>query len=171
MVWWLDAELFEQHRHVTSGFNVVERVREDAVAVDDEGRADDALDLFAIHVLGSERAIRLEGFLALVTEQQERKAFVGGELLEVLAWVRRNTDDDVVLTREGGHVIAEVARLSGAAGGHRLGVKVDDDVLAREIRERVVGARCVGESECGGFVAGVKCHGFRLHQPKLSVSQ
>jgi thiol-disulfide isomerase/thioredoxin len=43
------------------------------VAVDDERRADDSLDLFAVHVFRAECAVGLEGLFALVAQQHERQ--------------------------------------------------------------------------------------------------
>jgi hypothetical protein len=82
-----------------------------------------------------------------VGEQVEAQAELVRELLDVLHGVGR----DAQHLRPGrvvvGGVVADPARLGGAARRVRLGVEVDNDALAAEVGERDPLALLVGEGE------------------------
>jgi len=86
-----------------------------------------------------------------VGEEREREVLVFLEGGEFRGLVARHTEHLVAGRLERVEVVAEVARLGGAAGGVGLGVEVDDRLLPTEVAERHLHAVLVEERElrCG----------------------
>src|SRR6478672_2545493 len=156
-----DAEVAAELGHVAGRLDVVERVRDLALLVDDEGRADDALDGLAVELLLTPGAVGGVDREVLVAQQRDGEVVVLAELRELGRLVLGDPDDLVAVPAERLEGLAEVARLLGAAGGHRRGVEVDDDLAAGEVREAHRLSSVVGEAERRGLLAGLELRGHR----------
>ena len=98
-----------------------------------------------------------------VGKEREGQPFGLGELGEFVWRIRGNTDDVQAGAGEGCEVVAEVAGLGGAAGGHGCRVGVEQDRSAGEIPQRDRIPRGVAECEGRGLVAGGEgCHDHTL---------
>ena len=109
--------------------HAVERVLEQACAIDDEGGADDAGALAAFRFLFLEHAVELADFAVGVREQLHAQAVLVAERAVRHAVIHADAEDDRVETRELVLELAEVDRLHRAAGGVIARIEVKNDVL------------------------------------------
>src|SRR6476646_9818673 len=130
-----DGELLAQLRHVTGGPDVVQRLENLAVLVDDERRADHAHDLLAVHRLLAVGTVCRQNRPVGIGQQGERQGLLVPKLRDLGRWVRRNPDDGEPGVVEVGQIVTEVAGFLGAAGRRRRWVKVDDNLSTRIVSE------------------------------------
>ena len=110
-----DGQVAAQLGDVPGGLDVVLRHRDLALLVDDERRADDALNGLAVHRLLAEGAPRGEHLAVRVGQQREGQFLVVAELGELGRLVGGDADDVEPGVVELGEVVAKVAGLLGAA--------------------------------------------------------
>ena len=97
------------------GLDVVLRVGDLALLVDDERRADHALNGLAVHLLLAVRAVGRQHLAVGIGQQRERQLLGVAELGQLLRLVGGDADDVEAGAVEFGQAVAEVARLLGAA--------------------------------------------------------
>ena len=105
-----------------------------ALGVDDEGRAQHAHVLLAVHRLLAPGAVGSATAWSGSAEQGEVEVVFAGELLQRLDLVGGDADHPRAGRRVLGAAVADAAGLGRAAGGVGAGVEVEDDRLARADR-------------------------------------
>ena len=128
------------------------------VRTDEEGRADDPHELPAVEALLSPRAELLRDGVIRIDEQRERELVLRGELLVALLVVGGDPQHHRAALLEGGVLVAEVARLGGAARRVVLRVEVDDDVLPLEVAQLHGAAALVLQRERWSLLACLDRH-------------
>src|SRR6478609_8746788 len=151
-----DAEVATELGHVVGRLDVVERVADLALLVDDEGRADDALHGLAVELLLTPGAVGRVDREVLVAEQRDGEVVALAELRELGRLVPGDADDLVAVLLQRVERLAEVAGLLRAARGHGRRVEVDDHLAACEVREADGLAGVVGQGEGRGLLAGLE---------------
>lgn len=97
-----------------------------ASAVDDEGAAFDAPDLFAIHILHFDDAEQIAGGFFLVAEQLERQILFRLEIFVGLQAIARDTVNLAAMGLKFRIKIAELLCFGSAAGSGVFGIEVQD---------------------------------------------
>src|SRR6476646_8836036 len=128
-----DAEVATELGHVAGRLDVVERVADLALLVDDERRPDDPLDGLAVELLLTPGAVCRVHREVLVAEQRDGEVVPLPELRERRRLVLRDADDLVAVLLQRVERLAEVAGLLGAPRRHGRRVEVDDDLAAGEV--------------------------------------
>src|SRR5215470_2888318 len=141
------AQLFSQARDVTGGLHVVVGPAHHAAGVDHEGGPDHAHGRLAVELLLPVRAVRLLHRVIRVGQQREGQVVAVAELGQLGWLVGRDAEHRDARRRQGTQVVAEIARLGGAAGGHRRRVEVDDHLLPAQGRQAHRLAVGVGQGE------------------------
>ena len=120
---------------MAGGLDVVVRLADGAIRLDQEGGADNALDDLAVVLLLPKRAVGGHDRLIWVREQREVELVVRAELRQRLRLIGRDTHDGDIEIIELFQGIAEIAGFLGAARGIGAGVEVDQYALACVIGE------------------------------------
>ena len=130
--------------------DVVLRLGDLALLVDDERRPDDTLNGLAVHHLFAVSAPRGEHFAVGIGKQRECQLLVVAELGEFGRLVGGDADDIQPGAVEFGQAVPEVARLPRTSRRRSGGVEVDDDPAALVVRQLYGVAVGIGQAECGG---------------------
>src|SRR6185369_202782 len=138
--------------------DLVPDVADDALLVDQEGRALDAHVFAPIHALLDPGAIGLGDLAFLVGGEGEGQLVFLLELVMAGHAVAAEADDDGIALAEAGEAVAEAAGLGRAARGIVLGVEIKDDLLAPQLGEGDLAAAVGRQREIGGLVAGLETH-------------
>src|SRR5699024_3168032 len=149
----VDAQSLAHAGDVAGGLDVVLGELDLAFGVDDDRRADDALDDLPVVLLLAEGTPFFHHRPVLIGEQIEVQALLLDELLQLLRLVRGDAEDDESGRLQCRERVPEVAGLGRAARCHGRGVEVDDDALALEIAEADRVPVLVDECEVRGGVA------------------
>src|SRR4051794_15915574 len=157
-----DAEVATELGHVAGRLDVVERVADLALLVDDEGRPDDAVDGLAVELLLAPGAVCRVDREVLVAEQRDGEVVALTERRELGRLVLGDADHVVAVLLQRVERLAEVAGLLGAARRHGGRVEVDDDLAAREVGEADGLAGVVGEAEGRRLLARLESCGHDL---------
>ena len=112
---------------VAVGAHVVVRPLDSALRPDDEGRADDALNLLAVHHLLSVRAVLLHDGLVGVVSEREVEPVFRAEGLVLLGAIGGDADDLDVERAKRSELVVELAGFFGAPGSVVGGVEVEHD--------------------------------------------
>ena len=118
---------------VAVGLDVVPGPLDPALAVDQEGRAQHPDAGLAIPALLPPGAVGVHDLVVGVGQQRELEAVLVAEALVALGIVGRDADDRHAGGLEGGQVVVELARLTGAARGIVRGIEVDEYLGALEV--------------------------------------
>jgi hypothetical protein len=140
---------------VAFGFDLFENVGDFAVGADDESRACDAHDFFAVHIFLFHNAVGFGSFLAGVGEQRVGEVELVGEFLLRLGRIAGDAEQNGAGFFELLVGVSEAANLYGAAGGVGFGVEKKDDGLAAKIFQRDGVTILVGQSEVRGFIIDI----------------
>ncbi len=97
--------------------------------------------------------IRAHDFVVGVGQQMECESILGAELLVAVDRVNADAQDHGILGIELRQRVLELVRLNGAAGGHVLGIEVEDHPLAAIAIERDLLADLRGQREGGRGLA------------------
>lgn len=110
-------------------------LHQDAVGIDQESAALDALDLLAVHDLVLDHAEHVAHLLFGVGDQLERQFQLGLEVLVRLHVVAAHAEHHGAGLDEVLVLVAELHGLGGAAGGVVLGVKIKHYLFSEETAE------------------------------------
>lgn len=135
-------------------------VLNDAVLINQIGgshnpHADLAVELFLLPDI-----VGLDGSQLRVGQKQEGQLMLCGKLLVGSDAVLADADDGDALLDKFFISLGKGARLTGAAGGVILGVKIDYNLASGKIGQGDRGSLGIGESEIGGFGSGLKHDSF-----------
>ena len=112
-------------------------------------------------VVHERNAVGVDDLVVGIGEQLEGERILGAEGLVALDGVERDAEDDGVQSVVLGQVALEVVSLNGAAGGHVLGIEVEDDPLALVLESEMGCVLLRGQAEVGGGGAD----GWRSRRP------
>ena len=140
---------------VIAGLELVEVVGNLALFVDQEALAVNAVILLAHELLRTPDAKGIGDGVILIGQQGEVKLIALFELFQALGRIRADTEHHHIEGGQLGVDIAQAAGLGGAAGGHRLGIEVDQHFFAAQGGELQRIAVLVGQSEVGGGAASL----------------
>ncbi len=144
------------------------KLAQDALFVDEEGRALDSHEASPIETFLLPHAVGLDDLALLVRDEREGKVIFLLELGVAFDAVLRNPDDIDILSLQRGIRIAKPTRLLRAARRQILWIEIKNDLLAAEFFERELAVVIGGQREIGGLVALFKCH--RTFPPPGSLS-
>jgi len=106
-----------------------------AVLADEEGGADGAEVLAAVHRLLGPYAHLLHQRVVGVGDKRERQVVLGLELLVAGGAVHADAYDGIAFAAQFAVVVTQAAGLSCAAAGVVLGVEIEDEFLSFELTE------------------------------------
>jgi hypothetical protein len=139
--------------HVTRYFNAAPLADKLAVGANEEGRALDAPDFLAIHVLHLHDAELPAQRLVRVGEELERESHLGLEVLMRLQAVARNADHYRAQFRKLFVQVPELGAFDRAPGSVVLGIEIQNDGVALLRRKLELAAR-TRRREVDNFFAG-----------------
>ncbi len=136
---------------VITGLELVEAMADLALRVYEEAQAVDAVILLAHEFLRAPDAEGIGHGVILVGQQAEVEVVALLELFQALGAVRADAEHHYTEGRQLAVDVAQAAGLGGAARGHRLGIEIDEHLLAAQIGKAHQVAILIGEGEVGGL--------------------
>ena len=136
---------------VIAGLELVEAMGHLALLIDEEAQPMDAVVLLAHELLRAPDAKGIGHGVILIGQQSEVQAVALLELLQALGRVRTDAEHHHVESGQFGIDVPQAAGLGGAARGHRLGIEIDEHLLAPQGGQTDLLTILIGEGKIGGL--------------------
>ena len=136
----------QQRINMTLRTHVVSGNTNHSITINHKSRTNHTLINLAIQLLLTIRAIQTMHSQISIRQQRKRQIIALAESDELVQRILRYADHGKSAGGEACEVVAEVAGFGGAAGSHRGGIEIQDDILAAQCGERdaisVVAGKC-----------------------------
>lgn len=114
-------------------FNFADNIGNDALLIDHERDPSRAHVFFAVHGFFYPHAVRVYPRLVFIGDERKRQFVFGNEFLVGFFAIRAHAYDLDTGGKQCVVIVAQVARLFGAAGGVVFGIKTEGYFLARKL--------------------------------------